>query len=149
MGILSRSKINPGQPWWTLNRKKPVPKQVDGYRFSLKGSPRHYDDVLRIVEADPRATVYFGEALTYERGAGVALWRINAESFDWLPKLYNWWAEAERIEPIIFTFHLSLPSNPKYPAFDLRSTTPGEVERYIKAYAPKSEAEAQAQSRRY
>ena len=30
MGIFSRQKINPGQPWWTLNRKKPVPKQVDG-----------------------------------------------------------------------------------------------------------------------
>ncbi|MCA9859147.1 MAG: hypothetical protein KC438_05460 [Thermomicrobiales bacterium] len=148
MAILSRSKINPGQPWWTLNRTKPVPKKIDGWRFSLKGSPRHYEDVLRIIESDPKATVYFGEALTYERGAGVALWRINAESFEWLPKLYNWWAETERIEPVVSTFYLYLPSNNKYPAFDLRSSTPVEVERYIRTYAPQSEAEAQAQSRR-
>ena len=148
MGIFSREKINPGQPFWTRTRTKPTPKQIDGWRFSMKGSPRHYEDVLRIIEADPKATVYFGEALTYERGAGVALWRINAEGFDWLPKLYHWWAEAERIEPVISTFHLYLPSNPKYPAVDLPSSTPAEVERYIRAYAPKSEAEAQALSRR-
>jgi hypothetical protein len=148
MGIFSREKINPGQPWWTHNRSKPVPKQVDGWRFSLKGSPRYYEDVLRIIEADPKATVYFGEALTYERGAGVALWRVNAESFEWLPKLYNWWAEAERIEPVITSFHLYLPSNPRYPVMDLRETTAPEVERYIKAYAPKSEADAQRLARR-
>jgi hypothetical protein len=149
MGIFSREKINPGQPWWTRNLTPPAPKKVDGWRFSLKGSPRHYEDVLRIIEADPKATVYFGEALTYERGAGVALWRVNAESFTWLPKLYNWWAETERIEPVISTFHLYLPSNGKYPSMDLRTSTPGEVERYIKTYAPKSEAEAQAASRRF
>jgi hypothetical protein len=148
MGIFSREKINPGQPWWTLNRTKPVPRKVDGWRFSLKGSPRLYDDVVRIVESDPKAEIYFGEALTYERGAAVALWRINAESFEWLPRLYNWWAEMERIEPVIFTFHLYLPSNPKYPALDLRDSNPGEVERYIKAYAPKSEEQVQALSRR-
>lgn len=148
MGIFSREKINLGQPWWTHNRSKPEPKQVDGWRFSLKGSPRYYEDVLRIIEADPKATVYFGEALTYERGAGVALWRVNAESFAWLPKLYNWWAEAERIEPVITSVHLYLPSNPKYPVMDLRETTASEVERYIKAYAPKSEADAQRLARR-
>ena len=49
-----------------------------GWRFSLKGSPRFYDDVLRIIESDPGAKVYFGEALTYERGAAVALWDIDA-----------------------------------------------------------------------
>ena len=51
---------------------------TDGWRFSLKGSPRFYDDVLRIIESDPGAEVYFGEALTYERGAAVALWRVRA-----------------------------------------------------------------------
>lgn len=148
MGILSRQKINPGQPWWTQNLTKPTPKRVDGWRFSIKGSPRHYEDVRRIIEADPKATVYFSEALTYERGAGVALWRINAESFAWLPHLYNWWAEAERIEPVISTFHLYLPSNPKYPAVDLRNSTPAEVERFVKAYAPKSDAQVKTESRR-
>jgi hypothetical protein len=123
MGIFSREKINPGQPFWTRTLTKPAPKRVDGWRFSLKGSPRVYEDVLRIIDADPKATVYFGEALTYERGAAVALWRINAESFEWLPKLYNWWAEAERIEPVIFTFHLYLPTNDKYPVVEIDIVT--------------------------
>ena len=53
-----------GQPAWFF-KEKPDPKRVpDGWRFSLKGSPRHYDDVMQIIEADPGARVYFGEALT-------------------------------------------------------------------------------------
>lgn len=109
----------------------------DGWRFSLKGSPRHYDDVLRIIESDAGAEVYFGEALTYERGAAVALWRVRANSFRWLPALYNWWADEERIEPIRFTFYLYIPPELKYPALDLREHAPGEVENFIKRSAPK------------
>ena len=108
-----------------------------GWRFSLKGSPRHYDDVLRIIESSGEATVYFGEALTYERGAGVALWRVRAEGFGWLPALYDWWAEQERIEPINFTFHLYIPPELKYPALDLRDHTPADVAAYIKERAPR------------
>jgi hypothetical protein len=107
-----------------------------GYRFSLKGSPRYYDDVYRII-TDGGGTVYFGEPLTYERGAGVALWRVRTERFGWLPKLYDWWAEAERVEPIHSTFYLYLPNDLKYPALDLREHTPAEVEAFIKANAPK------------
>ena len=109
-----------------------------GWRFALKGSPRHYDDVVRIIESTPNAKVYFGEALAYERGAGVALWRISATDLSWLPKLYDWWAEQERLEPIEFTFHLYLPDNPKYPALDLREHTPDEVAEFIKNNAPRS-----------
>jgi hypothetical protein len=139
---------NIGQPAWFF-KPKPTPKVIgDGWRFTLKGSPRHYDNVLEIIETDPGAQVYFGEALTYERGAGVALWRISARSFDWLPKLYDWWAEAERIEPIGFTFHLYLPDNLKYSALDLRKHTPEEVVAFIKQSAPKTEAEAQAGARK-
>jgi hypothetical protein len=50
-----------------VTRGSPV---TDGWRFSLKGSPRFYDDVLRIIESDSGAEVYFGEALTYEGGPG-------------------------------------------------------------------------------
>ena len=114
---------------------KPRPK-ISGYRFTLKGSPRHYDDVKRIIESDAGAEVYFGEALAYERGAGVALWRIRANSFDWLPKLYDWWVEMERVEPITFTFHLYLPDNLKYPALDLRQHAPQEVADFIRQNAP-------------
>jgi hypothetical protein len=107
-----------------------------GWRFTLKGSPRFYDDVLRIIESDAGAEVYFGEALTYERGAAVALWRIRARSFDWLPALYDWWADAERIEPVRFTFYLYIPPELKYAALDLREHSPADVEAFIKRNAP-------------
>ncbi len=131
-----KKKRNPGQPAW-FEDAKPVAKLVEGgWRFTLKGSPRHYDDVVRIIESDPAATVYFGEALTYERGAGVALWRVQAATFEWLPYLYDWWAETERVEPIISDFHLYLPSNLKYPALILRENTPAQVVAFIKQHAP-------------
>jgi hypothetical protein len=148
MGLFSRNKRNPGQPYW-FDKLRPVERTVeDGWRFSLKGSPRHYDDVKAIIESDPGAVVYFGEALTYERGAGVALWRVSARSFTWLPKLYDWWAEAERIEPVNFTFHLYLPSDLKYPALDLRDNDPAAVERYIKQFATNDREAVEALARR-
>lgn len=118
----------------TTTSRSPV---TGGWRFSLKGSPRHYDDVRRIIESDAGAQVYFGEALTYERGAAVALWRVQATSFSWLPALYSWWADVERIEPVRFTFYLYIPPELKYAALDLRDHPPGEVEAYIKQNAPK------------
>ncbi|MGB3327687.1 MAG: hypothetical protein WBA46_01970 [Thermomicrobiales bacterium] len=107
-----------------------------GYRFTLKGSPRHYDDVKAIIERDGTAQVYFGEALAYERGAGIALWRVRAEEFGWLQSLYDWWVEMERVEPIQFTFYLYLPDNLKYPALDLRAHSPQDVAAFIEAHAP-------------
>ena len=140
-------KKHHGQPPWFF-KAKPAEKTIaDGWRFSLKGSPRHYDDVRKIIDADPGAHMYFGEALTYERGAGVALWRVEATSFDWLQKLYDWWAEAERVEPIQFTFYLYLPRQGKFAALDLREHTPAEVAEHIKANAPKSEADANRDAR--
>ena len=127
-----------------LSRKKKseVAETADlfrgAWRFTLKGSPRHYDDVKQIIEADHRARVYFGEALAYERGAGVALWRVEARSFEWLPKLYKWWAEMERIEPVNFTFGLYIPPDLKHAALDLREHTSAEVEAFITANAPRT-----------
>lgn len=112
------------------------PPFFDGHEFTLKGSPRHYDDVRAIIEADGEADVWFGEPLAYERGAGIALWRIRAKGFGWLPKLYDWWADAERVEPIQFTFHLYLPDNHRYPVMDLRNHTPDEVAAWIQEHAP-------------
>ena len=141
-------KKHHGQAPWFF-KEKPVTKRIpDGWRFSLKGSPRHYDDVRTIIEADPGAHVYFGEALAYERGAGVALWRIEAASFDWLPKLYQWWAEMERVEPIKFTFHLYLPSDTKYAEMNLRDHTPEAVAEFIRQNAPNSIEEANKAARR-
>lgn len=138
-----------GQPAWFFKEKAAQKSIQSGYRFSLKGSPRHYDDVRKIIDADPGARVYFGEALTYERGAGVALWRVEASSFDWLPKLYAWWADMERVEPIEFTFHLYFPKDLKYPALDLRTSSPAEVAAFIQQNAPRSEADANAAARRH
>ncbi len=109
-----------------------------GWRFSLKGSPRHYDDVVEIVERHGDATVYFGEALTYERGAGVALWRIAARSFSWLPELYAWWAEQERLEPVRFTFYLYIAPRLNDAAMDLREHEPAAVERFVRERAPRA-----------
>jgi hypothetical protein len=123
-----------------LRKEMAVPKPAffEGYQFSLKGSPRHYDDVKAIIEKDneSEATVYFGEALAYERGAGVALWRIRAKTFGWLNDLYEWWVEMERVEPIQFTFHLYLPGDYKYPVLDLRQHTPEQVATFIQENAP-------------
>lgn len=118
------------------------PPFFEGYQFTLKGSPRYYDDARAIIESTGEADVYFGEALAYERGAGIALFRIRAKGFDWLAKLYDWWAEAERIEPIETTFHLYLPSNLKYPVLDLREHTPDEVSAFIQANAEYKRAES-------
>jgi hypothetical protein len=147
-----QSKKHPGQPPWHGEPKPPAKSIQNGWRFSLKGSPRHYDDVRLIIESDPGARVYFGEALTYERGAGVALWRVEASSFDWLPKLYAWWAEMERVEPIRFTFHLYFSDSPRdsfrYPALDLRDHTPEEVIAVIKERGARTEEAQQRGSRR-
>ena len=147
MPRLGQSKDLGQAPWFF--KPKPEPKIVEnGWRFSLKGSPRHYDDVLKIIESDPNAHVYSGHALTYARGAGVALWRIEATSFDWLPQLYAWWAEMERGEPVQVNFHLYLPSDLSYPAMSLRDHTPAEVADYVKQHAPRSAAEANAAARK-
>ncbi len=146
MALLKKKDI--GQAAWFF-RAKPAEKTIEnGWRFSLKGSPRHYDDVNKIIAADPGARVYFTEALTYERGAGVALWRIEATSFDWLTRLYAWWVEMERVEPIQFTFYLYLPENPKYAELDLRTNTPEQVVAVIKEKAPRSEEAANQAARR-
>lgn len=108
---------------------------ISGHQFTLKGSPRFYEDVHRII-VEGGDSVYFGEPLTYERGAAVALWRVRANDFRWLPKLYDYWVEMERTEPIATTFHLYLPDDLKYPALDLRTHTPAQVEEFIKANAP-------------
>ncbi len=109
-----------------------------GWRFTLKGSPRFYDDIKQLIEANGKSQVYFGEALAYERGAAVALWRVEATDFSWLPKLYSWWAEMERIEPIEFGFSLYIPPQLKYAALNLREHTPAQVEAFIKANAPQT-----------
>ncbi len=140
--LLGRRKSRAASPSWDAkNRFSASTSAVhlggEGWRFSLKGSPRHYDDVRLIIEGTGTSTVYFGEALTYERGAGVALWRVRATDLDWLPTLYAWWAEQERTEPVQFTFHLYIPPELKYAALDLRQHSADAVATYIREHAPR------------
>ena len=72
----------------------------------------------------------------------------GGDEFDWLPKLYDWWAEMERVEPVRFTFHLYFPDDLKYPAMDLRDHTPDEVVALIQQRAPRSDLDAVAAARR-
>jgi hypothetical protein len=116
--------------------KLTFPTVTEGRCFALRGSPRHFDDVMGIIERDGSARVYFGEPLTYERGAATALWRVLAADFTWLTELYTWWGDQERIEPVRFTFHLYLPTDPKRLALDLRTSSPAKVETFVKTYAP-------------
>src|SRR3712207_8698599 len=101
---------------------------TDGWRFSLKGSPRFYDDVLRIIESDAGAQVYFGEALTYERGAAVALWRVRGTSLSLPPPLFYWGGGGEGLEPLPGTFFLYILPALQYPPPDLPPHTPPAVE---------------------
>lgn len=136
VGLLGRRKRVPANDAARAWNPIAAPRG-EGWRFTLKGSPRHYYDVVRVIEEGGGAKVWFGEPLAYERGAGIALWRVQADTFDWLPRLYRWWAEMERIEPVGFTFHLYLPDDPKYPALDLREHTADDVAAFIKQRAPK------------
>ena len=133
MAFLWKKNVKPTRKSMVV-QPRPV---ISGVKFTLKGSPRFYDDVKELIEEDGTAAVYFGEALMYERGAGVAEWRIVANKFGWLDRLYDWWVEMERIEPINTTFHLYLPDNLRYPVMDLREHTPKEVAEYLVEYAPR------------
>ena len=95
-------------------------------------------DGMALPNGQPPAQGAAAIMAAYERGAGVALWRVEARDFSWLPKLYDWWAEMERIEPIQFTFNLYIPPELKYAALDLREATPQQVEEFIKANAPRT-----------
>ena len=108
---------------------------ISGHQFTLKGSPRFFTDVQRIIN-DSGAQVYFGEPLAYERGAAIALWRVRANDFGWLDTLYDYWVEMERTEPVVTTFHLYLPDDLKYPALDLREHTAAEVAAFIRSDNP-------------
>lgn len=108
---------------------------IPGHQFTLKGSPRFFTDVHRII-TEGGGHVYFGEPLAYERGAAVAMWRIRSTELGWLTDLYDYWVEMERTEPIVTTFHLYLPGDSKYPVMDLRDHTPEQVEAFIREHAP-------------
>ena len=107
---------------------------TDGWRFQSR-SPRFYDDVLRIIESDSGAEVYFGEALTYERGAAVALWRIRAVSFGY-GQCCTTGGRTRSESNRLLHFYLYIPPELKYPALDLREHSPADVEAFIKRTAP-------------
>jgi hypothetical protein len=102
--------------------------------FTLRSVPRHYDALKDAIESTGEATVYFGEALAYIRGKGVALFRVEATGTDFVDELYRRWRELEWNEAFRFdiTFYIH---NTEY-VDSLRGLSPEQAKALIKKHAP-------------
>lgn len=102
--------------------------------FTLRSVPHHYTGILAAIESTGDARVYFSEALSYIEGRGISLFRVEATGYDWLPKLYEWWAQTERTEA--FPFDINLYVHNKRWVTSLRGKKPDEIEALIREHAP-------------
>jgi hypothetical protein len=102
--------------------------------ITLRSVPRHYHALLEAIESTGEATVYFGEALAYIRGKGVALFRIEATGTDFVDKLYERWRELEWHEAFRFDITLYI-HNTEY-VDSLRGYTPEQAKVLIKKNSP-------------
>ena len=102
--------------------------------FTLRSVPRHYDAFKDAIESTGEATVYFGEALAYIRGKGIALFRIEATGTDFVDALYERWRELEWNEAFRFDVTLYI-HNTEY-VDSLRGYTPDEAKELIASHAP-------------
>ncbi|HAX24834.1 MAG TPA: hypothetical protein DEU95_10545 [Chloroflexi bacterium] len=101
--------------------------------FTLRSTPRHHDGIVAAIESTGSAKVYFSEPLAYLRGQGVALFRIEATGFDWLPNLYQFWRNTEAIEA--FAFDIALYANNIDYVTTLRGLAPDDARRAIERAA--------------
>ena len=121
-----------------------VPKRVSpntpgAYLFTLRSTPRHYDEIKEAIEADGGARVWFGEALAYLRGQGVSIFRVEATNVNFLEGLYEWWRQKEIDEA--FSFDINLFFNDRDWVASLREHTPAEIRRVIETQAPRTPAD--------
>lgn len=131
-------------------RKAPAPERhtrksptIPGaWLFTLRSVPRHYAALREVIESTGDARVWFGEALAYVHGKGVALLRVEATGFQWLDALYQRWAEIERAEAFPFEIDLYI-YNTQWLA-SLRDHSPAEIEELIRAHAPVFEQQRSA-----
>lgn len=111
------------------------PHNVGWSIFTLRSTPRHHDPIRQIIDQSDGARVYFSEPLAYLRGQGIALFRVEAQSLDFLDDLYAWWARTEREEA--FAFDINLFFNDREWVASLREHTPQQIRELIKDRAPR------------
>ncbi len=78
--------------------------------------------------------MYFGEALAYIRGKGIALFRVEATGTDFVDNLFETWRELEWNEAFRFdvTFYIH---NTEY-VDSLRGYSPEQVKELISSKSP-------------
>jgi hypothetical protein len=102
--------------------------------------PHHYAEIKAAIESAGDARVWFGEPLSYLEGRGVSLFRVEAKGFTFLKNLYDFWAEAERLEATGFDIRL-FAKNKQFVG-SLRGLTPAEAEQLIKEHSRVNQAAA-------
>lgn len=131
-------------------RRRPLPQrhthdkpQMPGaWLFTLRSTPRHFWALKEAIESTGDARVWFGEELSYIKGKGVSLLRVEASGFAWLPALYETWQQIEFREA--FNFDIELYVHDRQWVASLRHRTPAEVEQLIRDTAPTNPAPAPA-----
>ncbi len=129
MSFLRRSRTSTPDP-----PKRTRPSTPGAMLLTLRSVPRHYDVLKDAIESTGDARVYFGEALAYIRGKGIALFRIEATGTDFVDALYETWRELEWQEAFRFdvTFYVH---NTEY-VDNLRGYSPEEAKELIRKHSP-------------
>lgn len=129
MSFLRRSTTSvPDEP------KRTEPTIPGAMLLTLRSVPRHFDALKVAIESTGDARVYFGEALAYIRGKGVALFRIEATGTDWVDALYETWRELEWREA--FRFDITFYVNSTDYIDSLRGYSPKEAKALIRKRTP-------------
>lgn len=132
------------QKWSPVQPKRDTPEMASAWLFTLRSVPHHYDEIKAAIESTGDARVWFGEPLAYIEGRGVALFRVEATGFTFLPNLYEFWAEAERNEATGFDIRLFTQN--KELAGSLRGLTQQDAEALIKEHSRMNQAVGAAAS---
>lgn len=125
------------QKWSPVQPQRDTPTMGDAWVFTLRSVPHHYDEIKAAIESTGDARVWFGEPLAYLEGRGVALFRVEATGFTFLPNLYAFWAEAERNEAT--GFDIALFTENKQMVGSLRGLSQQQAEALIKEHARMSQ----------
>lgn len=135
MSFLRRSTTSvPDEP------KRTEPTMPGAMLLTLRSVPRHYDALKDAIESTGDARVYFGEALAYIRGKGIALFRVEATGTDWVDALYETWRELEWREA--FRFDVTFYVNSTDYIDSLRGYSPEEAKELIRKHAPINEGDS-------
>lgn len=126
------------QKWSPVQPKRDTPEMASAWLFTLRSVPHHYDEIKAAIESTGDARVWFGEPLAYLEGRGVAIFRVEANGFSFLPNLYAFWAKAERDEAA--GFDIRLYTHNKQLVGSLRGLTPQYAEAFIKEHAHMNQA---------